>query len=169
MPDMLTRIRRITHGMADKLHRKNEQYGESWCKRGGQQAFAVIWRKADRIESILAKMDNGYDIFAAWEENPGDIQDDIRDLRDYLLLLEEYMTRPKIEGSSIEGSSKIMDHRILSIDSGNNGPVYIGGTLDSHKYWTQKAADQLPFSAQTSEGAVLEEAWRLYNTRSIRE
>jgi len=73
--------------------RKNKEYGESWCKRGGQQAFAVIWRKADRIEAILEQQDNGYDIFSAWGNNPANIIDDIRDLRQYLLLLEERCTR----------------------------------------------------------------------------
>lgn len=74
---------------------KNQQYGESWCRRGGGQAFAVIWRKVDRIESIL-KLHHGdtYDLFSAWAQNPGDIRDDIRDLRRYLLLLEEYCERP---------------------------------------------------------------------------
>jgi hypothetical protein len=84
-------------GIASRdIHRLVEAdltYGPSWRKRGGQQAFAVIWRKADRIENIMENMNNGFDIFQAWEENPGDIQDDIRDLRSYLLLLEEYMTR----------------------------------------------------------------------------
>lgn len=82
---------------AAAVNLKNIQYGESWCRRGGQQAFAVIWRKADRIESILQQMNNGFDIFEAWRKNPGDVIDDIRDLRRYLLLLEEYMTRPEVE------------------------------------------------------------------------
>lgn len=89
MPRLLTIARRD----AEYVAKRNAEYGESWCKRGGQQAFAVIWRKVDRIESIMQKMGNGYDIFAAWEQNPGDVRDDIRDLRQYLLLLEEYLER----------------------------------------------------------------------------
>jgi hypothetical protein len=76
---------------AKEVYKKNQEYGDSWCKRGGEQAFAVIWRKVDRIDSIALK--NGYDIFKLWEENPSDIRDDIRDLRRYLLLLEEYQIR----------------------------------------------------------------------------
>lgn len=90
---ILDRLRVIALHDAETVAEKNAQYGESWCRRGGHQAFAVIWRKADRVDSIMSKMANGYDIFAAWRENPGNIIDDFRDLRTYLMLLEEYMTR----------------------------------------------------------------------------
>jgi len=93
---MFDRLSRLATRDVATVNKKNQEYGESWCKRGGQQAFAVIWRKVDRIESILQKMHNGYDIFDAWEKNPGDVRDDIRDLRQYLLLLEEYMEREEL-------------------------------------------------------------------------
>ena len=83
----------IANDDVEQLVEADRNYGPSWCKRGGQQAFAVIWRKVDRIENILKNMDNGYDIFEAWEKDPGNIRDDIGDLRRYLLLLEEYLTR----------------------------------------------------------------------------
>ena len=85
---------------AETLIRKNAEYGESWCKRGGEQAFAVIWRKVDRIENI-AQRQGHYDIFKLWVDNPGDIRDDIRDLRQYLLLLEERMIRFPEAGSGL--------------------------------------------------------------------
>jgi hypothetical protein len=91
----------LAHDDASIVYDKNIQYGESWCKRGGQQAFAVIWRKVDRIESIMSQMANGYDIFEAWDKNPGDVRDDIRDLRQYLLLLEERMIRFPEAGSGL--------------------------------------------------------------------
>ena len=92
---MRHRLEEIAMGDAREVAAKNQSYGESWCRRGGQQAFAVIWRKADRIEAILEQMSNGYDIFEAWSKNPGDVVDDLRDLRRYLLLLEEYCTRER--------------------------------------------------------------------------
>jgi len=90
------RLEEIAMSDCSFVARKNLEYGESWAKRGGQQAFAVIWRKADRVEAILEQMDNGYDIFEAWERNPGNVIDDIRDLRQYLLLLEEKMRREEM-------------------------------------------------------------------------
>lgn len=96
------RLEEIAMKSVQVLAIKNKQYGESWCKRGGQQAFAVIVRKWDRIEAILQQMENGYDIFEAWNKNPGDVRDDIRDLRDYLFLLEEYMTRDERESDSAD-------------------------------------------------------------------
>lgn len=93
---MIDRLKSIANQDAVVVAAKNKQYGESWCRRGGQQAFAVIWRKADRIESILTQMNNGYDIFEAWRKNPGNVRDDIQDLRQYFLLLEEYLTRSDV-------------------------------------------------------------------------
>lgn len=90
---MKNRLENIAMRSVKILFMKDYEYGSSWRRRGGQQAFAVIARKWDRLESILQKMENGYDIFEAWDRNPGNIQDDIRDLRDYLFLLEEYLTR----------------------------------------------------------------------------
>jgi len=68
-------------------------YGESWNSRGGSGAFHVFARKWDRIEN-QAKM-AGYDIFQAMEKFPGKdgLLDDVRDLRRYLLLVEEYWFR----------------------------------------------------------------------------
>lgn len=99
--EMRHRLEEMAIKSVHQLVHKNKQYGESWCKRGGEQAFAVIARKWDRLEAILEQMDNGYNIFEAWEKNPGNIRDDIRDLRDYLFLLEEFCTR------GIEGLTQI--------------------------------------------------------------
>ena len=93
--NLLPRLQKIAEIDAFVVAKRNSEYGESWCKRGGQQAFAVIWRKVDRIESILEKEAMGYDIFQAWIKNPGNVRDDIQDLRQYLLLLEEFLTRPE--------------------------------------------------------------------------
>ena len=85
------RLENIGINDAMTLVMKGKTYGDSWRKRGGGQAFAVLARKWDRIENILEPME--YDIFQAWVSNPGDIVDDIRDLRRYLMLVEEHMTK----------------------------------------------------------------------------
>lgn len=98
-PCDLNRLLIIADSDAKTVYRKNQEYGDSWCKRGGEQAFSVIWRKADRIQTLMEKRGD-FDIFKAWVENVGDIRDDFRDLRTYLLLLEEYMIRPEASRAS---------------------------------------------------------------------
>lgn len=77
--------------MADvaMLRKKDEQYGGSWCRRGGHSAAENVMRKVDRLTVQLEK--HGWDIFAAVKatkhEQEGVI-DTIRDLRGYLLLCE---------------------------------------------------------------------------------
>lgn len=68
-------------------------YGESWNSRGGAGAFHVFARKWDRIENQARQV--GYDIFAGLEHFPGKdgLLDDIRDLRRYLMLVEEHWFR----------------------------------------------------------------------------
>lgn len=80
-------------------------YGDSWKKRGGVGAFMMLARKMDRIELQVSKQ--GYDIFKAMREDtrPEGIIDDIRDLRRYLLLVEEEMRF----GDGAEASSSYVD------------------------------------------------------------
>ena len=68
-------------------------YGESWCRRGGVGAFMMLARKWDRIENQTEKC--GWDIFDAIKQFSGKegVLDDIRDLRRYLILVEEYILR----------------------------------------------------------------------------
>jgi|TARA_R100000455_G_C6174497_1_gene54664 hypothetical protein len=78
------------------LDRAEEDYGDSWRKRGGIGAFMMLARKWDRIENQV--FDYTYDIFLALEEDkrPEGLMDDIKDLRRYLLLVEAHMrTRGK--------------------------------------------------------------------------
>ena len=72
----------------DTLRHKNQLYGASWRARGGVGAFMMLARKWDRIENICKKQ--GYDIFEALANDKADIQDDIKDLRAYLLLVEAH-------------------------------------------------------------------------------
>lgn len=96
----LARLQEVADNDAAVLVAKDRDYGSSWRKRGGMGAFMMLARKWDRIESILGRAwenpEEGlraerYDLFAFLEFNPGDVLDDVRDLRRYLLLVEEYL------------------------------------------------------------------------------
>ena len=73
------------------LDRAEEDYGDSWRKRGGIGAFMMLARKWDRIEKQV--YDYTYDIFQALkaDKRPEGLIDDIKDLRRYLLLVEAHM------------------------------------------------------------------------------
>ena len=73
------------------LDRAEEDYGDSWRKRGGIGAFMMLARKWDRIEKQV--VEKGWDIFKSIEQDirPEGILDDIKDLRRYLLLVEAHM------------------------------------------------------------------------------
>ena len=79
------------------LDSAEEDYGDSWKKRGGIGAFMMLARKWDRIEKQVN--DYTYDIFLALDEDkrPEGLIDDIRDLRRYLLLVEAEMALQKNE------------------------------------------------------------------------
>ena len=73
------------------LKKAEESYGDSWRRRGGVGAFMMLARKFDRIAHQSEK--HGWDIFEAGEAFKGEagLLDDIRDLRRYLILVEEYI------------------------------------------------------------------------------
>ena len=78
------------------LEYKGKTYGDSWKKRGGVGAFMMLARKWDRIENQVKEF--GWDVFAAVENQMDrvveeSLVDDIRDLRRYLLLVEEELIR----------------------------------------------------------------------------
>lgn len=82
---------------AQGLIRARESYGESWCKRGGVGAFMMLARKWDRLEEMLSKAEDKYDVLETVRKevaSPGpssgeQLLDTIRDLRRYLMLVEE--------------------------------------------------------------------------------
>ena len=78
---------------ATGLQQSEITYGDSWKKRGGVGAFMMLARKWDRLENKTAEY--GWDVFEAIQNDnrPEGILDDIRDLRRYLLLVEEEMER----------------------------------------------------------------------------
>lgn len=84
-------LQRITEQDVDQLCIKEKEYGHSWRKRGGVGAFMMLARKWDRIENLVTT-EFGYNIFKAVVEDGTEqgVIDDIRDLRRYLLLVEEH-------------------------------------------------------------------------------
>ena len=81
----------IANGDVEGLLKAEQSYGDSWKKRGGVGAFMMLARKWDRIENQVKK--HGWDVFLAMERDkrPEGIADDIKDLRCYLLLVEDFI------------------------------------------------------------------------------
>jgi hypothetical protein len=87
------RVLTIAERDVDALHKAGQSYGDSWKSRGGVGAFMMLARKWDRIENQCK--DEHYDIFKTYfnDKDETGVIDDIRDLRRYLLLVEEEITR----------------------------------------------------------------------------
>lgn len=85
------RLRVLMERDRNNLLKKNREYDQSWLRRGGVGSFMMLARKMDRIEPACEK--HNYDIFQAIKEDCREegILDDIRDLRNYLYLVEEEM------------------------------------------------------------------------------
>lgn len=77
----------ITKEDVDQLKDKGKLYGGSWRQRGGVGAFMMMARKWDRIHN-WCKM-NKWDLFNIPKDM---LQNDIGDLRRYLLLIETHIT-----------------------------------------------------------------------------
>lgn len=88
---MCERIASICASDTATLYSKGKTYGDSWKKRGGTGAFMMLARKWDRIENQCAK--EKYDVFTAVDKSSkcDGLLDDIRDLRAYLLLVEDHI------------------------------------------------------------------------------
>lgn len=102
MSTMYYRLAELVSHDVDGLIHAQDKYGDSWRKRGGWEAFANLSRKWDRIERAVEE-ETDKDIFKAIREHVASdgrmdgkdsLLDDIRDLRRYLLLVDEYVTRP---------------------------------------------------------------------------
>lgn len=105
-PTLKQRLDILIKDDANELAKREESYGGSWKAYGGFSAFMNIARKWQRIEH-QAKQYN-YDIFKAIEARPGldGTMDDIRDLRRYLLLIEDHMNE-QCEDTSIPGNGYV--------------------------------------------------------------
>lgn len=97
---------------------KDAEYGSSWRKRGGIGAFMMLARKWDRLETQVTA--HNYDIFKAFEsdDRPEGIIDDIRDLKSYLMLVEEHLLSLKsVNTPTISQPDEWSDDRKISPDS----------------------------------------------------
>ena len=92
-PKTFEKISQIANNDVAKLIEAEKFYGDSWRKRGGMGAFMMLARKWDRIENQVSS--ENYDIFLTYKKNQSQegLLDDIQDLRRYLLLVEEHITK----------------------------------------------------------------------------
>jgi len=93
-------LRYLAAADAGVVYEKNLTYGSSWIKRGGVGAFMMLARKWDRLENQVEPYD--YDIIDLLVDRDGSgvkdgPLDDIRDLRRYLLLVEEHYLRRYVQ------------------------------------------------------------------------
>lgn len=88
-------LKALAEDLVRELIRKDEEYGSSWLKRGGQGAFMMLARKMDRLDVQVSA--SGYDVFAAIDESvetSEDLRDTLRDLAGYaFLILSEHIDR----------------------------------------------------------------------------
>ena len=105
MSDLMKGLNGITAADINGLIKAEKSYGDSWKKRGGVGAFMMLARKWDRLENHVKAFN--YDIFEAAfaDVRPEGIIDDIRDLRRYLLLVENHVNDKSIPQLDKEGEA----------------------------------------------------------------
>jgi hypothetical protein len=89
------RLKKIAEADVAGLVDAEKSYGDSWKRRGGSGAFFVLARKWDRLENRVKNFHN--DIFETIRldtRREGAI-DDVRDLRRYLMLVEDEMVETR--------------------------------------------------------------------------
>lgn len=129
------RIAELAAADAEALRVKGASYGDSWKRRGGVGAFMMLARKWDRLE--LAARVVGWDVFAAAHDGGAyggleeGVLDDIRDLRRYLLLVEDEVLRRSSsapEDTGEPGRAYVdPDRGVIGGGSRTGGPV--GGPI----------------------------------------
>lgn len=103
-------LQELCDGDLAKLEAAEKSYGHSWVSRGLRGAYFVMVRKIDRFENQMRQAN--FDLPAALRMFPGKdgILDDIRDLRQYLLLIEaEIIAQNQALGNGT--SRDIFEHR----------------------------------------------------------
>ena len=108
------KMKEVAQNDLEALKRAETSYGNSWRRRGGVGAFMMLARKFDRIEHQSEK--HGWDIFEAGEAFKGEagLLDDIRDLRRYLLLVEEYIlaNTDKVSDDFVDNHNMVGDDEV---------------------------------------------------------
>ena len=89
------RVKSILNSTHEQLVSARGSYGESWVSRGGVGAFMNLARKWDRITRASEQKD--WNILKALDDDKRQegLIDDLRDLRDYIVLVDEYWSRDK--------------------------------------------------------------------------
>lgn len=113
----LNYLQPVAEGDVATLQRKEATYRGSWKRRGGVGAFMMMARKWDRLEGILQTQFK-YDVFGAIAAAPsgddGTVLAEVRDLRQYLALVEAEMVSrqvvtPQPNGVSVEPYRSVID------------------------------------------------------------
>lgn len=94
---ILKRIREIGQQDLFVLDEKGKSYGASWRAWGGAGAFINMARKWDRLVVAVVAADTNIFHAYARDQREESILDDVRDLRRYLLLIEEHLTSDEFE------------------------------------------------------------------------
>jgi hypothetical protein len=105
----------------DVIRAKNATYQDSWRRRGGVDSFMMLARKWDRIETMCKA--EGFNIINAGSkyrgkygekiEQDGTLIAEIRDLRRYLAMVDEYLVRTTYRADRI------------GVDPGEPGSSYV--------------------------------------------
>lgn len=95
----LKELKPLASGLVAQLYEKEAQYAGSWQRRGGVGAYMMTCRKTDRIEEISKR--NGYDIFKALVDNDAGVEDDVKDLVTYYMLILSETKRQREEQLSL--------------------------------------------------------------------
>ena len=106
-------------------HEKDEEYGASWKKRGGPGAYMVMARKMDRLEEQSKRF--GYDIFAALADKSTSesLIDTLRDLRVYLMLIENEMIKQGVIPNATEDHHELIWQRNFGFTINHNHEISI--------------------------------------------
>lgn len=149
-----TRYRDLIHTVAksdaDRLLKKDTEYGASWKKRGGVGAYFTMIRKVDRLNTQLPHAKHGYDILAALNEptmGEESLLDTIRDLRGYLILIEAELLVRLSDDAIIQRAQKPVTNyaELLSAVSDNSNnyaewpkdiPAQYNGQSEPCDMWT---------------------------------
>lgn len=86
--NMNTTIEQIANDDIAGLKKAQEEYGNSWLRRGGVGAFMMMARKFDRLERAIVQKHSGNILEGIQNDQRVEgIIDDVRDLRRYLVLV----------------------------------------------------------------------------------
>jgi hypothetical protein len=102
----MDKLQEIADEDVEHLHKKGEEYGDTWMEDGGIGAFFVTSQKWKRLHRHAKR--HGYDVFAAVHDDAESVLDDIGDLRRYLMLIEAHVLQqntPEETALPIDSSS----------------------------------------------------------------